>query len=125
MTHEEQRLWLIEQLLAEQPEYRQYQIPAGEQEQKDLLRALMNVRLPEPIGEEILQVQDEYLYEENRRSRITGLADLEPVETDSRLYLWQGDITTLNVDAIVNAANSGMTGCYQPLHSCIDNPILN
>ena len=123
MTHEEQRIWLIEQLLAEEPQYSKYQIPKDAQEQKDLLRALMNVRLPKPISEDILKVQDEYLAEENLRAGITDIHDLAPCASDDRIYLWQGDITTLKVDAIVNAANSGMTGCYQPLHGCIDNII--
>ena len=61
MTHEEQRIWLIEHLLNERVEYRSYPIPDDEQEQKNLLRALMNVRMPDPISEEILAVQDEYL----------------------------------------------------------------
>lgn len=123
MTHEEQRTWLIRQLLDEEPQYRNYQIPEDDKGQKDLLRALMNVRLPKPISEEILKVQDEYLAEENRLAGITDILALAPCAIDDHLYLWQGDITTLKVDAIVNAANSGMTGCYQPLHGCIDNII--
>ncbi len=123
MNQRERRLWLIRQLLAEDPRYRNYQIPEEEQGQKDLLRALMNVRLPKPISEEILKVQDDYLTRENRQSAMTGIGDLTPCAADDRIYLWQGDITTLEVDAIVNAANSGMTGCYQPLHNCIDNII--
>ncbi|MBQ8093908.1 MAG: macro domain-containing protein, partial [Clostridia bacterium] len=123
MTHEEQRIWLIKQLLAEEPQYGKYQIPEDDEEQKNLLRALMNVRLPKPISEDVLKVQDEYLSEENRRAGITDIKDLTPCATDGRIYLWQGDITTLKVDAIVNAANSGMTGCFQPLHGCIDNII--
>lgn len=123
MTHEEQRIWLIRQLLDEEPRYKNYPIPDDEQEQKNLLRALMNVRLPKPISEDILTVQDEYLSAENRHAKITDIADLRPCPIDNRIYLWQGDITTLKADAIVNAANSGMTGCYQPLHGCIDNII--
>lgn len=123
MTHEQQRLWLIEQLLNEDPGYRDYAIPKSEQDQKNLLRALMNVRMPEPISEEILAVQDEYLLEENRLAGITDVSNLKPCGLSDQIYLWQGDITTLKVDAIVNAANSGMTGCYQPLHNCIDNII--
>ena len=65
MTHDEQRIWLIQRLLDEKPEYRDFRIPTGQQQQKDLLRALMNVRLPDPISEEILTVQDEYLDEES------------------------------------------------------------
>ena len=123
MTHEEQRVWLIGQLLAEKPEYKEYQIPDGEQEQKDLLRALMNVRMPVPIRDEILEIQDEYLSEEIRRAGVTDLADLTPIGSDRRIYLWQGDITTLKVDAITNPANSAMLGCFQPLHNCADNII--
>ncbi|MBQ8080489.1 MAG: protein-ADP-ribose hydrolase [Clostridia bacterium] len=123
MTHDEQRVWLIQQLLAEKEEYRAYRIPEDAQGQKDLLRALMNVRMPEPIGEDVLRVQDEYLLEENRRAGVTDLADLAPVSWDGRIYLWQGDMTTLKVDAITNPANSGMLGCFLPLHSCADNII--
>ena len=123
MTHEEQRIWLIEHLLNERVEYRSYPIPDDEQEQKNLLRALMNVRMPDPISEEILAVQDEYLTEENVRAGITDIADLKPCAIDDRLYLWQGDITTLKVDAITNPANAAMLGCFQPLHNCADNII--
>ena len=123
MTHEEKRVWLIRQLLKEKPEYKEYRIPKEEQDQKNLLRALMNVRMPEPISEDILRVQDEYLSEENRRCGVTDIADLVPVPFDSRMYLWQGDMTTLRVDAITNPANSAMLGCFLPLHSCADNII--
>lgn len=81
----------------------------------------MNVRAPEPIGEDFLMIQDEYLQTELNEKGITDIADLLPVENS--VYLWQGDITTLKCGAIVNAANSGMTGCYQPCHNCIDNCI--
>ncbi len=123
MTHEEQRIWLIQQLLSEAPSYSRLGIPDNEQEQKNLLRALMNVRPPEPISEEFLAVQDEYLADENQQAGITSLADLTSCWLSEQIFLWQGDITTLRVDAIVNAANSSMTGCYQPLHNCIDNII--
>ena len=123
MTHEEQRIWLIRQLLEEEEQYKNYQVPENEQDQKNLLRALMNVRLPKPASEEFLKVQDEYLSEENRLGPITDIDSLTPCAEDPRLYLWQGDITNLKADDIVNAANRGMTGCYQPLHNCIDNII--
>ena len=96
-------------------------IPNDKTEQKKLLRALFNVRLPLPTGEEFLRVQDEYLQGETAAKGITDVADLTPVQPG--LYLRQGDITTLKCDAIVNAANSGMTGCYIPNHRCIDNAI--
>ena len=81
----------------------------------------MNVREAIPASEEFLRVQDEYLQEENRNRGITDIAGLPTAQDD--LYLWRGDITTLKVGAIVNAANSGMTGCWQPCHLCIDNCI--
>lgn len=123
MTHDEQRVWLIRNLLSEKSEYRGYEIPDGETEQKNLLRGLMNVREPSPISGEFLKVQDEYLQVENAKEGFVDIAELKPVKSDRRLYLWQGDITRLKVDAIVNAANSQMLGCFQPLHGCIDNII--
>jgi O-acetyl-ADP-ribose deacetylase (regulator of RNase III) len=81
----------------------------------------MNVRSAAPIDPEFQKVQDAYLQEENRQRGIVELSQLEPIQKN--LYLWRGDITTLRCGAIVNAANSGMTGCYQPCHSCIDNCI--
>ncbi len=121
MTQQERRIYLIGELLKEQSKYRDIEIPQNEQEQKRLLRSLMNVRPPMPIGEDFLSVQDAYLQEETARRGVTDIADLTPVEPG--IYLWQGDITTLKCGAIVNAANSGMTGCYAPCHGCIDNAI--
>lgn len=86
-----------------------------------MLRTLMNVRPPEPVRQDFLKIQDEYLLERNRERGITDVADLKPVSSDPRLYIWQGDITTLKCDAIVNACNSQMLGCFSPLHACIDN----
>ena len=121
MTHEEKRIYLINSLLAEQPRYRNIEIPADTQGQKDLLRSLMNVRMPAPVSDEYVEIEGEYLKEETAAKGITRLANLTPVEKG--IYLWQGDITTLECDAIVNAANSQMLGCFQPLHNCIDNCI--
>ena len=121
MTQQERRIYLIGELLSEQPKYRDIEIPQNEQDQKRLLRSLMNVRPPYPIGEDFLTVQDAYLQEETSRKGVTDIADLTSVEPG--IYLWQGDITTLKCGAIVNAANSGMTGCYVPCHGCIDNAI--
>ena len=121
MNQSERRHYLIQYLLKEHPEYQDMNIPAGKQEQKLLLRGLMNVRMPQNANAEFLTVQDAYLKEETEKKGITELTDLTPVEQG--IYLWQGDITTLRCDAIVNAANSGMTGCYVPNHRCIDNCI--
>ncbi|MBR1953166.1 MAG: protein-ADP-ribose hydrolase [Lentisphaeria bacterium] len=121
MTQSEKRLFLIKELLSEQPQYRNMQIPQSEAEQRRLLRSLMNLRHPKAIGDDVLTVQDEYLQSVTAHKGITDIADIEQI--GEGIYLWQGDITTLRCDAIVNAANSGMTGCYCPCHGCIDNAI--
>lgn len=121
MKQSERRIFLIKSLLQERKEYRDISISADTEQQKQLLRALMNVRAPQPIGTEFLRMQDEYLQYEIVAKGITDVAELTPVQQG--IYLWQGDITTLKCDAVVNAANSGMTGCYIPNHRCIDNAI--
>ena len=121
MNQSEKRLFLIQALLNERPSCQKQIIPADSERQKILLRGLMNVRRPYPVGAEFMQVQDEYLQGETGAKGVTDVANLTPVQPG--LYLWQGDITTLRCDAIVNAANSGMTGCYVPNHRCIDNAI--
>ena len=121
MKQSERRIFLIKSLLQERTEYRDISISADTEQQKQLLRALMNVRTPQQIGKEFLRIQDEYLQYEIAAKGITDVAELTPVQQG--IYLWQGDITTLKCDAVVNAANSGMTGCYIPNHRCIDNAI--
>ena len=121
MTQTERRKYLISALLKEQPQYSKIEIPSIEQEQKTLLRSLFNIRMPIPVTDEFLTVQDAYLQEETRQKGITALSDLEPVQKG--LYLWRGDITALQCDGIVNAANSQMLGCFCPNHGCIDNAI--
>lgn len=121
MEQREKREYLIRRLLDEDRRYRGMGIPEGAAEQKRLLRSLMNIRLPAPVDDVFLAVQDDYLKTEIENAGITRLQELESVEEG--IYLWQGDITRLACDAIVNAANSGMTGCYQPCHACIDNCI--
>ncbi len=121
MNQDERRLFLIEYLLKEDMQLRKVQIPKDVQGQRDLLRSLMNVRMPRPIEDEFLVVQDEYLQQRNIERGITDVCDLQPVASDERLFIWQGDITTLKCDAIVNACNSQMLGCFSPMHSCIDN----
>ena len=121
MNQSERRLFLIRSLLKENPEYRDMGIPADANSQRQLLRGLLNIRAPRRSSPDFLQIQDEYLQKETAAKGITDVADLTPLQPG--LYLWQGDITTLKCDAIVNAANSGMTGCYCPNHGCIDNAI--
>ena len=119
MTQIERRVYLINYLLSERGE--KADVPQDEYSQRRLLRSLFNVRMPAPVSEGFLRVQDEYLQEEAARKGITDIADLEPVQKG--IYLWQGDITTLKCGAIVNAANSQMLGCFYPCHGCIDNAI--
>ena len=121
MTQAEKREYLITELLKELPEYKSIKIPTNETEQKKLLRSLFNIRMPLPVSDGFITIQDEYLREETRIKGITNLEDLEPIQPD--IYLWQGDITTIACDAIVNAANSEMLGCFCPCHGCIDNAI--
>ena len=121
MNQTERRLYLLRSLLSERPEYRDWTIPQNADEQRRLLRGLMNMRPPRPCGEELLRVQNAYLQQLLAERGVTDADGLSPVQPG--MYLWQGDITTLKCDAIVNAANSGMTGCYAPNHRCIDNAI--
>lgn len=121
MNQNERRLFLIRSLLNERLEYRDWRIPQDVSDQKLLLRGLLNVRPAQVCNPEFLRVQDAYLRQATAEKGITDCSALSPVQPG--LYLWQGDITTLKCDAIVNAANSGMTGCYAPNHRCIDNAI--
>ena len=122
LMDQEQRLdFLIRYLLNEKEEYQNMEIPADLPCKQRLLRSLMNVRPPVPASGDFLKVQDAYLQERLAERGITRLEDLTPAQ--SGLYLWQGDITMLAVDAIVNAANGRMLGCFVPCHGCIDNAI--
>ena len=108
--------YLIDYLLKEDPQYSEMQIPSDLQDKRDLFRALCNVRPPKPVSEEFLRLQDEELQVQLQEKGVVDLPDV-PIQ------FWQGDITRLRVDAIVNAANSQMLGCFHPLHKCIDNAI--
>ena len=108
--------FLIDYLIKEYPQYSEMEIPETEQEKRDLFRALRNVREPNPIGEVFLRLQDEELQAQLQEKGVVELPDVP-------MQIWQGDITRLKVDAIVNAANSQMLGCFHPLHKCIDNAI--
>ena len=121
MNKNEQLDFLIRYLLNEDKKHADMEIPAALSDKRRLFRSLMNVRPPAPVSEDFLNIQDAYLSVRLRERGIVKLTDLTPVQPD--LYLWQGDMTTLAVDAIVNAANSRMLGCFVPCHGCIDNAI--
>lgn len=126
MSQNERLVYMLKELLQEDAQYRNMQIPADPAAQKELLRALMNVRLPKPLSPEFLQVQDAYFQQETKDRGVVELSSLKPVgegPLNGNLYLWRGDITRLAVGAIVNAANSQMLGCFIPNHHCIDNAI--
>ena len=125
MDRMEQLQFLNRALLAEMPEYapQAAQIPGEEGAQRRLLRSLMNLRSPKPLDPGFLAVQDALLSAEREARSVVDGERLPVLARDPRLVLWQGDITRLKADAIVNAANSALLGCFHPCHGCIDNAI--
>ena len=114
---------VLRTLLSERPEYSQIAIPSTLRGKRDLLRSLMNVRAPKPLDDEIMALQNRELAEQREEKGVVHLDSIKPSPIYPRLRLWQGDITRLAVDAIVNAANCKMLGCFIPMHKCIDNAI--
>ena len=121
----EKLIQLNQILLDEMPEYKNQagQFSHNYNDQRQLLRSLMNVRSPMPLKADFLKMQNEFLQKERTEKGVTKVSELTPIATHKQIYLWQGDITTLNADAIVNAANSALLGCFVPCHACIDNAI--
>lgn len=121
MTQNERLDFLINHLISEDNRYCNIVIPKNSEEKFNLFRSLVNVREPKQISSEFIKLQDDYLQERLTEINITDAYDLQAIS--NKLYLWQGDITTLKCGAIVNAANSAMLGCFVPCHKCIDNAI--
>ena len=121
MTQEQRLTLLVEAFKADSVRYRDIPTPEDTEGRRRLLRSLMNIRMPKDLPAKVLQVQDEYLKRRAEEKGVVRIRDI-PVIRDG-LSLWQGDITRLAADAIVNAANSQMLGCFVPMHTCIDNCI--
>lgn len=121
MTQQERLTFLIQSLIAENAEYCDIKLPDSRLEQRRLLRSLMNLRPPNPVSQKFLKIQDAFLTEELKEKGVVQLSELEEIRKG--IYLWQGDITALQTDAIVNAANSTLLGCFVPCHGCVDNAI--
>lgn len=124
MKTQPQRLaYLVEAFKADSAGYQNLRTPKDTEERRAVLRSLMNIRPPKCLPDEVRDIQDAYLKE---RSKEKGIVTIDMIpEIRDHISVWQGDITRLACDAIVNAANSQMLGCFVPMHNCIDNPILN
>lgn len=129
---QEKRLdYLLKEFKEDSVQYRDLEVGGSYQERRMALRSLMNIRMPRHMAEDVLKVQDAFLAQEAKEKGIVAWEDIPTAKAQygssvpyaEKLSVWQGDITRLAVDAIVNAANSQMLGCFVPCHKCIDNAI--
>jgi len=130
MTQNERLDLLVEEFKEDSVQYRNLETPKDTESKKRILRSLMNIRMPKMMPASVLQIQDEYLQGWVRENGIVTMNEIPTIADQGsrhafadKLSIWQGDITRLAVDAIVNAANSQMLGCFVPMHTCIDNCI--
>ncbi len=121
LNQEDRLARLVEEFKVDSGEYKDLETPEDTEGKRRILRSLMNIRMPKKISPRLLKVQDDYLTERAREKGVVRLSDIPGIRDG--LSVWQGDITRLAVDAIVNAANSQMLGCFVPMHTCIDNCI--
>ena len=121
LTQEERLDYLVEEFKTDSGKYRDIETPKNTEGKRRILRSLMNIRMPRTMSLDVIRIQDEYLKGRSEEKGIVLLSDIP--ELRNGISVWQGDITRLAADAIVNAANSQMLGCFIPMHTCIDNCI--
>lgn len=121
MTQDERLEYLVEEFKTDSVRYKDLETPPDKEGRRAVLRSLMNIRMPKDMNKDVIRVQDEYLKERAAEKGIVSTADMPEIRKG--ISIWQGDITRIACDVIVNAANSQMLGCFVPMHECIDNYI--